>query len=53
MIRSLKNYNPRRKKYKTQKTSTLLNTKELYKGRRMIVIAFENGTFPLLCQWYE
>ena len=28
----LENYNPKSEKYKTQETSTLLNTKEVYKG---------------------
>ena len=51
MIRSLEIYNPSGEKNKTQKTSTLLNAKELYKGRRIIIIAFENGTFPLPRQY--
>ena len=47
MIRSLENYNPNRGKYNIQKTNTLLNAIEFYKGRKMIIIAFENDIFPL------
>ena len=47
MIKRLENYNPCSEKYKTQKTSTLLNGKEFYKGRKMILIVFENDIFPL------
>ena len=47
MIRSLENYNPNRGNYKIQKTSTLLNAREFYKGRKMIIIEFENGIFSL------
>ena len=47
MIKRLENYNPCSEKYKTQKTSTLLNGKEFYKGRKMIHIVFENDIFPL------
>ena len=46
MIRSLENYNPNRGKYNIQKTNTLLNAREFYKGRKMIIIAFENGKCP-------
>ena len=47
MIERLEGYNPNSEKYKTKKTSTLFNAKEFYKGRKMVVIAFENGIFPL------
>ena len=32
-------------------TSTLLNAKEFYKGRKMILFTFENGTFPFPKQY--
>ena len=35
----------------TQETSTLLNAKYFYKGRKTILIAFENGMFTLLKQY--
>ena len=50
-IKALENYNPKSEKYKTQRTSTLLNAKEFYKGRKMILIAFENDMFPLPKQY--
>ena len=43
----VKNCNPKKEKHKAQKTSTLLNAREFYKGRRMILNAFEIGIFPL------
>ena len=51
MIRSSENYNPNRDKYKVQKTRTLLNAIDFYKGRKMFLIAFENGIFPLPLQY--
>ena len=51
MIVKLDEYNRNKEKYKTQKTSTLLNAREFYKGRKMIFIEFENGTFPLPKQY--
>ena len=47
MIRRLDEYKPKSEKFKAQKESTLLNAREFYKGRIMIPIAFQNGTFPL------
>ena len=47
MIWKLKNNTSDKKKYKTHKTDTLFNAKEYYKGRKRILIAFENGTFSL------
>ena len=35
----------------TQETSTLLNAKEFYKGRKMILFAFESDIFPLPKQY--
>ena len=53
MIRTLKNYNGTSEKYKTEKTSTLLNAKQFYKGREMILIAFENDIFLLTKQFHQ
>ena len=50
VITRLEDYNPKKEKYKTQKTSTFLNAREFYKGRKMIVIAFEN-VIPLPKQY--
>ena len=50
MIRKLEYYRPSGEKYKIQ-TSTLLNAKEFYKGRKMILITFENGIFPFPKQY--
>ena len=51
MIRSLEKYNQHKEKYKTQKASTLLNAREFYKGRKMILSACENSIFPLHKQY--
>lgn len=51
MIRSFENYSPNKEKCKIQKASTFLNTREFYKKRGVIIIAFENGIFPLSCQY--
>ena len=47
MLIKLDEYSPNKEKYKTLKTSTLLNARELYKGRKMIIHAFENDIFSL------
>ena len=51
MIKNLDEYNPEKEKIKVQKESTLFSAKEFYKGRRMILIAFEIGAFPLPKQY--
>ena len=51
MLKKLEEYSPKEVKYKTQKTNTLLNAREFYKGRKMIITAFQNGTFPLPTQY--
>ena len=51
MIRRLEYYNLNREKYKIEKANTLHNVREFYKGRRMIIAAFENGVFPLPKQY--
>ena len=51
MIKRLDEYNTKREKFKEQRESTLLNAKDFYKGGTIILIAFQNGTFPLLKQY--
>ena len=50
-IRKLDEYNTKKEKLKAQRKCTLLNANEFYKGRKMILIAFENGAFPLTRQY--
>ena len=50
-IDRLKTYNPMKDKIVTQSDIVLSNAKELYKGRKMIVIALENDVFPLAKQY--
>ena len=40
-------YSPTKDVYKSKKVNTRLNAKEFYKGRREILIAFEENIFPL------
>ena len=47
MLESFIDYNPVENVYKNQKKYILLNAKEFYKGRREILIAFEENMFPL------
>ena len=51
MIIKLDEYNSKKEKFKAQIESTLLNAREFYKGRKMILIAFQNGIFPLPKQY--
>ena len=51
IIKRLENYNPNSEKYKAQETSTLLNAKEVYKGWKRILFAFEIDIFPLPKQY--
>ena len=51
MIKRFDKHNPKKEKFKAQRESTLLNAREFYKGRKMILIAFENGAFPLPKQY--
>ena len=44
-------YSPQKEKYKTLRESTLLNAREFYKGRKIILIEFENDIFPLAKQY--
>ena len=50
-IERLDDYKPKKEKIKTQKEIILFNAKEFYKGRKMILIEFENGAFPLAKQY--
>ena len=47
MLESFINYSLIKNMYKSKKIKCFLNAKEFYKGRRNIVIAFEDNTFPL------
>lgn len=47
IIKDLELQDPNKDKYKTNKITTLFNTKQFNKGKKMIVIAFENWIFPL------
>ena len=40
-------YNPVKTLYKNQKANILLNAKEFYKGKKEVLIAFEENLFPL------
>ena len=47
MLENFVNYKPVKDTYKNKKTNVLLNAREFYKGRRKILIAFEENMFPL------
>ena len=47
MLENFINYNSVKDTYKNKKTNVLLNAREFYKGRREILIAFEENMFPL------
>ena len=47
MLERFIDYNPIKNVYKNQKVNILLNAREFYKGRREILIAFEENMFPL------
>ena len=47
MLEGFINYIPIKYVYKKSKTNTLLNANEFYKGRREILIAFEENIFLL------
>ena len=47
MLEIFVNYKPVKDTYKNKKTNVLLNAREFYKGRRKILIAFEENMFPL------
>ena len=51
MITKLDYYSPKKEKHKTQGEKTPHNAREFYKGRKMILIAFENDIFPLPTQY--
>ena len=41
----------KKKKRKHKKNKVLPNAKEFYKGKKMILMAFENDAFPLTKQY--
>ena len=47
MLESIIKYSLIKDMYQNKKANTLLNVKEFYKGRRDILFAFEENTFPL------
>ena len=47
MLESFIDYNPIKNVYKNKKTNVLLKAREFYKGRRKVLIAFEENMFPL------
>ena len=47
MLQNFIDHNPIKNVYKNKKTNVLLNAREFYKGRREILIAFEENIFPL------
>ena len=51
MIIKLDYYSPKKEKYESQRESTLVNARGFYKGRKMILTAFENYIFPLAKQY--
>ena len=46
MLEKFIDCNPVKNVYKNQKSNILLNAKEFYKGRREVIIAFEENMFP-------
>ena len=49
---ALKNYKPKKTKYKENKEKLLINAQNFYDGREMIINAFKNGIFPLVPTGY-
>ena len=47
MLERFINYNPVKDEYKNKKNVILLKAKEFYKGRKEVLIAFEENMFPL------
>ena len=47
MLEIFIDYNPIKNVYKNRKVNIILNAREFYKGRREILIAFEENMFPL------
>ena len=47
MLETFIDYNPNKNVYKNRKVNIILNEREFYKGRREILIAFEENMFPL------
>ena len=51
MITRLEYYYPKKEEIKTHKKIALPNAIEFYKGRKTILIAFENNVFPMAKQY--
>ena len=51
MLENFVNYNLIKDVYENKKDNILLNARELYKGRREVIIAFEEDMFPLPKQY--
>ena len=47
MFENFINYNLGKNVHKNLKSNILLNTREFYKGRKEVIIAFEENMFPL------
>ena len=47
MLENFIDYNPVKNVYKNQRRNILLNAREFYKGRKEVIIAFEENMFPL------
>ena len=47
MLQKFIDYNPVKNVHKNQKSNILLKAREFYKGRREVIIAFEENMFPL------
>ena len=47
MLENFIDYNPVKNVYKNQKGNILLIAREFYKGRKEVIIAFEENMFPL------
>ena len=52
IIDALKNYKPKKQKYKENKEKLLNNAQNFYDGREMIINAFKNEIFPLVPSGY-
>ena len=47
MLEKFIDYNPVKNLHRNQKANILLNAREFYKGRKEVIIAFEENMFPL------
>ena len=49
----MKNYKPKKQKYKENKEKPLVNAQNFYDGRDMVIKTFKNGIFPLVPTGFE